>query len=83
MADVADQLVTTLEKTVADLRRRVGVPPYDPANASRRRAPRRPRAGFRRAARGGVGLRAAAARSSRSSAWCTITMHISDPQYPA
>ena len=33
MADVADQLVTTLEKAVADLRRRVGVPPYDPANA--------------------------------------------------
>ena len=33
MADVADQLVTTLEKTVADLRRRAGVPPYDPANA--------------------------------------------------
>ena len=33
MADVADQLVTTLEKTVAELRRRAGVPPYDPANA--------------------------------------------------
>ena len=33
MADVADQLVTTLEKTVADLRQRGGVPPYDPANA--------------------------------------------------
>ena len=33
MADVADQLVTTLEKTVEELRRRAGVPPYDPANA--------------------------------------------------
>ena len=33
MADVADQLVTQLEKTVAELRRRAGVPPYDPANA--------------------------------------------------
>ena len=33
MADVADQLVTTLEKAVAELRRRAGVPPYDPANA--------------------------------------------------
>ena len=33
MADVADQLVTTLEMTVAELRRRAGVPPYDPANA--------------------------------------------------
>ena len=33
MADVADQLVTTLEKAVADLRRLAGVPPYDPANA--------------------------------------------------
>ena len=33
MADVADQLVTKLEETVAELRRRAGVPPYDPANA--------------------------------------------------
>ena len=33
MADVADQLVTTLEKAVAELRRRAGVSPYDPANA--------------------------------------------------
>ena len=40
MADVADQLVTTLEKTVEELRRRAGVPPYDPANAHARRAGR-------------------------------------------
>jgi len=33
MADVADQLVTTLEKTVEELRRRAGVPPYDTADA--------------------------------------------------
>ena len=39
MADVADQLVTTLEKTVAELRRRAGVPPYDPANAYTLSAP--------------------------------------------
>ena len=46
MADVADQLVTTLEKAVADLRRRVGVPPYDPANALTPGAPVTPAPDF-------------------------------------
>ena len=84
MADVADQLVTTLEKTVEELRRRAGVPPYDPANAytpGALVAAPAPAPDF--------DAQLAAALASvpppgppSSSAWCTITMHISDPQYP-
>ena len=57
MADVADS-VTTLEKTVDELRRRAGVPPYDPRTRARSaRWSRRPPARISAAARDALTVR--------------------------